>query len=100
VVNEGTWETGDNRSYTFTSTEPQSVPIAYFDRVNNLGPLSIHATPGSGVTLSWTAAPRVRLESTGDLVQGPWTTVPNTEGQGSASVDIGPARQFFRLSGP
>ncbi|HAB19448.1 MAG TPA: hypothetical protein DCE44_23835, partial [Verrucomicrobiales bacterium] len=46
VLNGSTWEGNvgpdgaQNRSYTFTSTDPQTLPQVYFNNVDNLGPIT------------------------------------------------------------
>lgn len=100
VVNGGTWESIENRSYTLTGTEPQTLPLLAFDNLETLAPLNLGPLVGGRVTLSWTAGPRVRLQTASDFAPAAWQDVPATEGQDSATVTIGPGRAFFRLTGP
>jgi hypothetical protein len=103
VVNGGTWETGDNRGFILPSSG-QTLPVDYFDRLDNLGPLSASVGPFGEVTVSWTAGPGVRLQVAGDLNPPKWEDVPDTLGQSSATVFDGffdgPPVKFFRLTGP
>jgi hypothetical protein len=104
VLNGGTWETGDNRAFTLESPS-QTLPIEYFDRVPNLGPVNIAKVEPFffQFTVSWTGGPLIRLQSA-PAVGGPWTDVPNTLGQSSALIDhafeeeVPPA--FFRIIAP
>lgn len=99
VLNGGTWEGGDNRTYTLTSTNQQSLPLVFFNNVADLGPLSISPVSGGQITISWTAGPQIRLQRATGL-NGPWQDVPNTGGQSSASVNVGAGQGFFRSVGP
>jgi hypothetical protein len=99
VLNGGTWETAvGNRNYMILSTNEQSVPLVFFNNVNNLGPLSLQTTNGQAM-LSWTAGPGVRLQSGISLING-WQDVPNTQGSNSLAVPLGAGQKFFRLIGP
>jgi hypothetical protein len=100
VVNGSTWESIDNRAYTLTSTNAQTLPRAFFNNVSNLGALLISPVSGNQTTLTWTACPLIRLQSSSDLKNGLWQDVPNTLGQGSATVTLGTGPSFFRLIGP
>jgi hypothetical protein len=106
VLNGSTWEGNvgpdgtQNRSYTLASTDPQTLPIAYFDNVNHLGALSLSAIVGGQLTLSWTAGPQIRLQTAADLANPVWQDVPNTLGQGSVTVPMGTGRGFYQLVGP
>jgi hypothetical protein len=99
VLNGGTWEGGDNRMYTLTSTNQQSLPLVFFNSVADLGPLSISPVSGGQITISWTAGPQIRLQRASSL-SGPWQDVPNTAGQSSVSSPIQSEPAFFRLAGP
>lgn len=98
VANEATWETGDNRTYTMTSTNAQTVPVVFFDRADNLGGLSVKLANGQS-TLTWTAGPQVRLQKASNVSEGPWQDVPNTLGQSSIALPVETAPAFFRLIG-
>jgi hypothetical protein len=100
VLNGGTWEAGNNRTYTLVSTSAQNVPVAFFDGVDNTGRLAVTSATGGRLTLSWTAGPLIRLQRTADLPGGPWVDVPGTEGKDSATVDVTGERAFYRLVGP
>lgn len=101
VLNEGgTWESGDNRSFTVADTNAQTLPLAFFNRVNDLGRLSIGPVAGGQATLSWTAGPRIRLQEATDLTPSTWRDVPGTLGQSSTTLSIGSGKSFFRLVGP
>jgi hypothetical protein len=100
VLNGSTWETGDNRSYTLSSTNAQIVPLGYFNNASDLGPLFISSPAAGQITLSWTNGPLIRLQSAAGLVKPSWQDVPNTQGQSSAKVPVGAGPSFFRLIGP
>ena len=99
VLNGSTWESINNRAYTLTSTNQQTLPLVFFNDVNNLGPLFLQTSAGQ-VALSWTNGPLVRLQNSTNLVNGPWQDVPNTQGSNSISLPMSANRQFFRLIGP
>lgn len=101
VLNSSTWESmADNRAYILASTDPQTVPLAYFSNVNNLGPVSAGAVTGGQITLSWTAGPLIRLQTASDLKGAVWQDVPDSLGQGSATVPVGSGRAFYQLAAP
>ena len=97
----GTWEMGDNRSFILASSA-QTLPVDYFDRVSDFGPITIETTPFI-VTLSWTPGVLIRLQSTTSVTNGVWDDVPNTLGQASAVLvndTFVDGAMFFRLTGP
>jgi len=95
------WETAvGNRNYTLTSTNEQTVPLVYFNNINNLGPIAIQTATGKQLVLSWTGAPLVRLQSAAGLSGTSWQEVPNTQGSNSVTVTIGLGQTFYRLTGP
>jgi len=97
----GTWEMGDNRSFILASSA-QTLPVDYFDRVSDFGPITIETTPFI-VTLSWTPGVLIRLQSTTSVTNGVWDDVPNTLGQASAVLvndTFVAGAMFFRLTGP
>jgi hypothetical protein len=104
VLNGGTWEMGDNRTFTLEGPS-QTLPIEYFDRLPNLGPVSIAKEEPFffQFTVSWLGGPLIRLQSA-PTVNGPWTDVPGSLGQSSAFIDkafeenIPP--EFFRIIAP
>jgi hypothetical protein len=106
VLNDATWEGNvgpdgtQNRTYTLASTDPQTLPLVFFNNVNNLGSLSRGAISGGQLTLSWTAGPLIRLQTATDLSGSAWQDVANTLGQNSATVPVGSGRAFFQLVGP
>ena len=97
----GTWETGNDRSFVLASSS-QTLPPRYFDDLGHHGSVSI--TPGplpDEMTVSWTGYPHARLQSATDLVNPVWEDVPNTEGQSSTTVFfLAPDATFFRITGP
>ena len=103
----GTWETGDNRAFILASPT-QTLPIEYFDRVPDLGPLFFSTVFGSfgdvEFTVSWFGGPGVRLQSRANLSGGQWQEVPDSLGQSSMTFLFEPAvmpeNRFFRLIGP
>jgi hypothetical protein len=100
VLNGATWESINNRTYTLTSTNQQTLPLVFFNDVGDLGPISILTTSPGQAALSWTAGPLVRLQNATGLMNPAWQDVPNTQGANTITVPIGPNPQFFRLTGP
>jgi hypothetical protein len=106
-IMNGTWEAGDNRAFTLASPT-QTLPVEYFDRVSDFGPLSLSAVfdafGDAQITVSWTGAPLVRLQSRSSLSNGQWQDVPDSIGQSSITFPFEPAampeNRFFRLIGP
>lgn len=100
----GSWETGDDRVFVLEGPS-QTLPVAFFDRVADLGPLSVVvvAPDPFQVTVSWTAGPGIRLQKTTNL-NGAWEEVPGTLGQSSAFFELTFEDErpstFFRLIGP
>lgn len=67
----------------------------------NFGSISVASLSGNTLTLTWTANPNAGLQSTTNLTPPiVWTDVPNTAGQGSATITTTNAQMFFRLSQP
>lgn len=107
VMNGGNWEGNvgpggaQNRALTLTSVA-QTLPPVFFNNVNNVGQVSLGAISGGQLTLSWGAGPLIRLQTATDLVGSAWQDIPNTLGQGTATVPVpvGPGRAFFQLVGP
>jgi len=97
VMDGGTWESGDNRAFTLASSA-QTLPVAYFNRLDNLGALSITVV-GDQATVSWTAGPYVRLQSASNLA-GTWADVPDSQGQSSMTFAVEKGAKLFRLAGP
>lgn len=100
VLNGATWESIDNRAYTITGTNAQTLPLAHFNNVNHLGSVTMGAVANGQIALSWTAGPGIRLQQTPDLGGQSWADVPNTLGQSSATVPVGSGTAFLRLVGP
>jgi hypothetical protein len=103
VLNGATWETGDNRVFTLESPS-QILPVEPFDRVADLGPVSVAvvAPDPFQVTVTWTAGPRIRLQKSTNL-NGPWEEVDGTLGVGSYFYDLSFDERpstYFRLIGP
>ncbi|HXG46220.1 MAG TPA: hypothetical protein VNO52_01230, partial [Methylomirabilota bacterium] len=107
VANGGTWESGVDRTFVLADTA-QTLPVEYFDRVNNLGPLVVSLdSPSEGakvVNVTWSSGPRIRLQTATRPNPAGWQDVPGSEGQGSYSVDLtfetDVPPMFFRLIGP
>jgi hypothetical protein len=98
VVSGAVWEDGDNRTFELAE-EDQTLPLVFFNRQDNLGPLSVGPVSDGQLTLEWTAAPGIRLQTSSGLTSE-WQDVPNTMGQGSATVTVQSGDAFFRLAGP
>jgi hypothetical protein len=104
VANTGTWETGNDRTFVLANSA-QTLPVEYFDRVPDLGRLTITLEPNpfdTQITLTWPGAARIRVQTSTSLVGGVWEDVPNTLGASTAtlSYDQNPGARFFRLVGP
>jgi hypothetical protein len=103
----GTWENGNDRTFVLASPT-QTLPVEYFDHVSDFGPLSLSADVDAfgdvQVTVSWTGAPLVRLQSRSSLSSGQWQDVPDSLGQSMMTFMFEPAvmpeNRFFRLIGP
>jgi hypothetical protein len=106
-LRNGTWENGDNRAFVLASPT-QTLPVEYFDRVSDFGPLLVSAVFGAfgdvQLTVSWTGAPLVRLQNRTSLSSGQWEDVPDSLGQSEMTFLFEPAatpeNRFFRLIGP
>lgn len=97
-IGNGGWETIANRS-TMVPAAGTNLPMVYWNNLNNLGRLSISNVAGTA-SVKWTGGPNIRLQSSSSLANsGGWSTVPNTQGSNSASININ-GQQFFRLNGP
>ena len=97
-IGNGGWETIANRA-TMVPASGTNLPVVYWNNVANLGRLSISNVAGAA-SIKWTGGPNIRLQSSSNLGNsGGWSTVPNTQGSNSASVNIS-GQQFFRLNGP
>ncbi len=97
VINSGNWETINNRMFTLASTN-QSLAMVFFNNLNDLGLLSVSSVSSGQITLSWTGAPGIRLQTSTNLKA--WSDVDNTTGADAATVRMTSAQQFFRLAGP
>jgi hypothetical protein len=95
-VMNGTYE-ANNRQFVL-GTSNQTLAVAYFNGTNNLGSLSFGPIAAGQTALSWSGGPLIRLQSSTNL--GVWLDVPNSLGQSSAAVPVGPGQSFFRLTGP
>lgn len=106
VLNGSTWEVNvgpngaDNRTVTLPNTDPLTLPLVYFNNVNQLGPITITQPANGQLTLSWTAGPEIRLQTANGLNGAVWQDVPNTQGQGTATVEVGSGSALFRLVSP
>jgi hypothetical protein len=84
------------------STNEQTLPLVFFNNVNNLGAISITRSTGTQATLTWTAGPLIRLQSAAGVssASAAWQDVPNTQGSNSAAITLGPGQKYFRLTAP
>jgi hypothetical protein len=98
VSSISSWEGGDNRTFTLASPE-QTLPVVFFNRVNNLGTITIGPPENGEVLVSWTAGPRIRLQSAVG-VGATWEDVPYSEGQSPILLPCTDACRLFRLIGP
>ncbi|MCS7337877.1 MAG: hypothetical protein NZ739_06515, partial [Verrucomicrobiae bacterium] len=85
-----------NRQFVFTN-QPILLPTVFFDGTNDLGSIAIASVATNHITLNWVPGPKVRLQNSTDLSS--WADVPNTQGEGSATLPI-TGQKFFRLIGP
>ena len=66
-----------------------------------VGSIARGAMVGNSLTLNWTANANIALQSATNLTPPVvWTDVPNTTGQGSATITTTNTRMFFRLGPP
>jgi len=98
VANDGTWEAGDNRTFSLQGPN-QTLPILFFNNQTGVGTLSIARASSTEVRVSWTANATVRLQTAAN-VSGSWQDVPASEGVDSMSFTSNEGRQFFRLISP
>jgi hypothetical protein len=101
VLGGSIWETAvGNRLFTIVNTNEQQIPPSYFNNAGDLGKLTVGAIVNGQATASWTAAPKVRLQSATQLRNAAWQEVPGSLGQGSAQVNAAPGQLYLRLIGP
>jgi hypothetical protein len=93
----------------FTIDAPNGAALNFMELTLNtstnaptaLGGITGGASSGNSLTLNWTASANVHLQSATNLAPPVvWTDVPNTTGQGSATITTTNARMFFRLIQP
>jgi hypothetical protein len=87
------------------STNVQSGALNLLEVAQNppapLGGIARGAMSGKSLTLNWTSNANVHLQSATNLAPPVvWTDVPNTTGQGSATITTTNTRMFFRLIQP
>ena len=100
VLNGSSWETNSERTHTIASTNAQTVAPAFFNNLNQLGRLTVGDVANGQMTLSWTAGPMIRLQTTSDLSGRTWRDVPNTRGLSSTTVPVTPGPAYYQLVGP
>ena len=98
VANDGTWETGDNRTFTLQGPT-QALPTLFFNNQTGLGTLSISRPSPTEVQVTWTANATVRLQTAANIT-GVWQDVAASEGVTSMNFPIAGGTQFFRLVSP
>jgi hypothetical protein len=98
VANGSNWEAGDNRLFTLATPE-QTLPAVFFNRVENLGLLGIVPSASGEITLTWTAAPRVRVQSAAGA-GAEWHDVPDSQGLDTVTLPSNDPIRIFRLIGP
>jgi len=97
-IGNGGWETIANRT-TMVPASGTNLPVVYWNNTANLGWLSISNVAGTA-SIQWTGGPNIRLQTSSNLANsGGWSTVPNTQGSNSATINIS-GQQIFRLNGP
>jgi hypothetical protein len=87
----------------FQATSGTNAPLVVVNPIASAPTFGAVAAGGSGggnsLTLNWSASANVHLQSTTSLVPPVvWTDVPDTTGQGSATVTTTNTQMFFRLS--
>ncbi len=98
VANDGTWETGDNRTFALQGPD-QALPILFFNNQTGIGTLSITRPSPTEVQVSWVTTATARLQTTTNVVAA-WQDVPASEGVSSMTFPNNGTRQFFRLVSP
>ena len=97
---------GNDRVRYARATGSYTLPVDLFgtmtveNETRELGPLAINRSPAGEVTITWPAEAGVRLQQLSSLDGGAVTEVPNTDGQGSYTVQTTDAMGFFRLVKP
>src|SRR6185369_363576 len=86
-----------NRQFTFTNSAT-GLDQVYFNNISNLGTVAVTNVSGKELTLAWTGAPFVRLQSSTSL-SGTWLDVDNTLGNSTVTVTNNTAMRYFRLIG-
>jgi len=80
---------------------PYSITVFQMSVKPTLGAITAGAIKGKSLTLNWTAGSNVALQSATNLAPPVvWTDVPNTTGQGSATITATNKHMFFRLAPP
>jgi hypothetical protein len=82
VANGGTWGELETIGHLFWRAQRRHCRIEYFDRLPDLGRLTITRNPTPfdvEVTLTWTGAAQIRVQTRTGLA-GSWEDVPNTLG--------------------
>lgn len=99
TINGGiTWEDAiANRTFA-SSNSLITLPVVFFENVNDLGSITLSPPSGGLSMLSWTAGPLVVLQTNTGLT-GVWQDMPETLGAASANVGVN-GTTFFRLKGP
>lgn len=101
VVNNTTWESSGNRSFTLTSTNPVVRPVVYLNDIGDLGSITNTPVSPTSAIMSWNGGPAIRLQTRTNLTSGAWTdVVPDTTGLSSSEVILVPDQTYFRLIGP
>jgi hypothetical protein len=88
-----------NRQFTFTNSAT-GLEQVFFNNISNLGTVAVTNVSGKELTLAWTGAPFVRLQSSTSLSSGIWQDVDDTLGNSTVTVTNNTAMRYFRLIGP
>ena len=99
TINDGGWEVGADRTFVLANSA-QTLPVVYYNRAApaDPGPITVGSVATGKFTVSWNARGGIHLQRTGDVVNGVWQDVPNSDGQGSMDFTVGAAPVFFRLA--
>jgi hypothetical protein len=96
---DGTYEGGNNRSFTLGSPS-QTLPLRYFNDTDNLGSLQIsYDILSDGMTLTWTGAPGVRLQSRTGMTAA-WEDVAGALGVSSWYETRSGGEVYYRIVAP
>jgi hypothetical protein len=99
VIDAASWEEAvGNRTFAM-ATNSQTLPMVFWNNVNDLGPVTTTLAGGNQMNVLWNPGVLVGLQKSTGLPNG-WVNVPSTTGQSNAMVTITADKTYFRLIGP